>query len=474
MLNRRRNFLSCSERLPVIGWNRCWVAWGCAEKIYFVCRALFIFVRLMISSPRNTLIRNFSSLSLMQVTGFLLSLIVIPHVLRRVGVDGFGVIAVAQVVIFYLSALTDYGFNRTATREIALFKNDREKISRVFSVVLITKILICIVSFIVLLVLLWLVPLFQKHMALYLLAFSFVIGQVVMVNWFYQGMEKMQFMAITSLLARLIFVVLVFVFIRDKEDNRFFIFFLGVGNMIAGLLSLYAAVRMYRLTFIRPGWHSILHEIKNGWQVTLTNLSQTTCQYIGIFILRLFTNDTLVGYYSVAEKIYFAMKLMLDAVGQVLYPGVCIVEPEGKEKILKYYRKTFTPFLIMVVSGTAAVFVFAPPILHFFIGHSFDYSVFLLRMFCIAVVIVCFNIPPQLVLFAGNHKKSFLIIFFLGTILNLLANLVLARYFDATGTVVSVLITEVFITVALYREMYRIYFLKPEVGRKEITSMNSG
>src|SRR5215471_9108563 len=85
---------------------------------------------------------NFSYLGLIQVSNFLLSLLVIPYVIRTVGADGFGIIAVAQVLMFYLSVITDYGFNRTAIRDVALYKDDRLRISQVFSTVIVSKLLI--------------------------------------------------------------------------------------------------------------------------------------------------------------------------------------------------------------------------------------------------------------------------------------------------------------------------------------------
>jgi PST family polysaccharide transporter len=281
-----------------------------------------------------------------------------------------------------------------------------------------------------------------------------------MVNWFFQGMEKMQYMAFTALLARLIFVVLVFVFITEKADNILFIFFLGIGGIVAGLLSIILAIRMYNLRFIKPLWQDIRYEVTNGWPFTLTNLSQITCQYIGIIILRIFTNDTLVGYYSIAEKIYFAIKLMLDAFAQVLYPAVCRLVQQGRDKVITYFRQTYIPFLFIVIIACAMIFVFSPQIIHFFVGHRYEYSSFLLRMLCIAAVIVYLNMPAHLMLFAANHKKSFLRIFTLGTVLNVLANIVLAKYFDATGTVIAVLITETFITAGVWIEIYRHYYMR--------------
>ena len=76
----------------------------------------------MSKNYRARLFSNFFALSIIQGTNFLIPLLVMPSVISRIGVSGFGVISVAQVVMVYLSTISDYGFNLTATRDVALSK----------------------------------------------------------------------------------------------------------------------------------------------------------------------------------------------------------------------------------------------------------------------------------------------------------------------------------------------------------------
>jgi PST family polysaccharide transporter len=73
------------------------------------------------------------------------------------------------------------------------------------------------------------------------------------------------------------------------------------------------------------------------------------------------------------------------------------------------------------------------------------------------------NIPATLVLLAANGKKSFLRIVMIGTVINLTFNIILVQIWDAMGTVISILVTELFITAGLYWEVYRLYIR----GRRE-------
>src|SRR6185312_2119240 len=127
-------------------------------------------------------------------------------------------------------------------------------------------------TFGLLLVLAEFLPVLKNNLLLYLLGFVYVIGQSSLVSWFFQGMEKMQYITISTLIARLLFVGFVFAFIRDREDDILFLFFLGLGNIMAGVFSIYLAFRIFKLKFYRPHLIDIVNELREGWQITLSNL----------------------------------------------------------------------------------------------------------------------------------------------------------------------------------------------------------
>ena len=409
----------------------------------------------MIPAKKNKLFYNFFSLGAIQAISSLIQLIVIPHVISKIGVDGYGVIAVAQVVMFYLAVFTDYGFNQTATRDIAIYKADHTKISEVFSNVLFSKLFLCIVAFILLLILILSIPLLRVHLVLYCMAFVFVIGQSLLINWFFLGLERMHFITIATLIGRVLFAILVFVFIRSKDDDFLFLFFLGTGNVIAGLISIVMAFRIYKLKFIKPSRADITRELKEGWQITLSHLSNSTCHYANIFILRLFVNDFAVGYYSIAERIFFTIKQVFVVFSQAVYPKVCQLVVEGKDQAISFLKQTYTGFLFLVVVGCIVLFIFSPQVLYFFMGNEYNNAVFFLRFFSIIAVIVCLNIPGTLILLAMNQKKSYLKVYAFATVLNILLNIVLARFLEATGTIITIFITEFFITIGLTSIVYR-------------------
>ena len=235
-------------------------------------------IKNFLNSPtRKRLAENFLSLSGLQAVNYLLPLITLPYLVRVLGPEKFGLIVFAQSFIEYFIILTDYGFNLSATREISIHRNNKEKVCEIFSSVMTVKFLLGTLSFIILALILIFIPKFRNDQLIYLFTFGMVLGNILFPVWFFQGMERMKYITILNIIAKGIFTVCIFIFIRKMADYPYVPLINSMGFLVAGGLSLRIVSKDFGIKFILPSFEAIKHQLK---AVSYTHLTLPTTPYV--------------------------------------------------------------------------------------------------------------------------------------------------------------------------------------------------
>ena len=77
----------------------------------------------------KVLLNNFFSLSVLKVLTYVLPLVTFPYLISVLGIEKFGLIMFAQATMYYFEIVVDFGFNLSATREVALNANKPNKLN---------------------------------------------------------------------------------------------------------------------------------------------------------------------------------------------------------------------------------------------------------------------------------------------------------------------------------------------------------
>ncbi len=339
------------------------------------------------SKEGKNLISNFLSLSVLKGFDFLLPLISLPYMVRVLGVSKYGHVAFAQSLMFYFIAVTDYGFNLSATREIATNRNDLKKVEKIFSSVLFAKLFLLAVSFTILLLLIYFVPKISLHPELFLFAFLLPTGQVLFPVWFFQGMEKMRFITIFNIFAKLIFTALIFIVIQKPSDYIYVLLLNGIGFVFAGVSSLIFIFMKFNISLNFPTIFDVFLKLKEGFYIFITNLVPALYTTSSTFILGLTTSSVLVGYYSAGAKIIELFNAFIYILSRTFYPY--LNRNFEKFKIIKKI------FIAVGLGGSLFSFIFAKLIVHIVFGSKFPESALIIRIlspsiFAIAIM-SCFG-----------------------------------------------------------------------------------
>ncbi len=104
------------------------------------------FVEKIKSMLEKTVVKNGIWMYLYYFFNSVFSLLIVPYITRVLGAAEFGVFSIAVNIINYLQVLVEYGFTMSASRKVALGKEDD---SRLFSVVIQSRMLLLAVSILI-------------------------------------------------------------------------------------------------------------------------------------------------------------------------------------------------------------------------------------------------------------------------------------------------------------------------------------
>jgi polysaccharide transporter, PST family len=306
---------------------------------------------------KKRLFGNFASLSLLQGTNLLLPLITFPYLVRILGIEKFGLVAFALATVAYFEILTDYGFDLSATRQVSIHRDDRLKLTSIYNSVLIIKGLLSVLSFLLLTILVFSFQKFSVHFLVYYLTFGRVLGKSIFPVWFFQGMERMKFTTYLNILAKAIFTVAIFLFVKTEDDLLLVPAFNSLGFLAAGVVALVQIRFGFGIEFKAQPWSVIRDQLVDGWYIFLSRVYVNIYTTTNIFLLGVLTNNVVVGYYAVAAKIIEAITSLFIPANNTLYPYMSKLFHENAEKFYRLVKK------VIVLYGVVAMLLFMAALL---------------------------------------------------------------------------------------------------------------
>ena len=405
---------------------------------------------------KKRLFENFISLSVLQGANYILPLITLPYLVRILGPEKFGLIAFARAFIQYFNILTDYGFNLSATREISIHRDDKEKISEIFSSVMLIKFGLLLLSFIILTIIVFSFKKFRQDWEIYYLTFGMVVGQALFPVWFFQGMERMKYITFLNIIAKLIFTVFIFVFVHKVSDYVYVPLINSAGFLVAGILALWIVFKDFKISFKIPFWNSIKYQLKEGAYIFISRVSISFYTVSNIFILGLLTDNTIVGIYSAAEKLLNAIKSINIMILQVMFPYISKICKQSFYKALKVinYEIKFLAGLQIILC--IFICLFAHKFILLFFGEKFENSINIFQILIFTVPIVSTSgIIGQQILLNLKLKRLFTLSIVYISFFHLIILPIMIWWKKEIGAAIAVLVAETLILIVRLIGLYK-------------------
>jgi len=405
-------------------------------------------------SYKKTLAINFGSLSIVQIATYVMPLVYLPYLVRIIGPDKFGAIAFAQAVVLYFNLITNLGTNLYAPREIAISKGDNIKISNLISNILFLKIIFLLLAIFAYSIVIYIVPKFRAEKILFIFTGGSLVVTALLPTWFFQGIEKMANIAIANLLSRALGVFLIFTVINNKSDY-IYVPLVNISSQMLGLFFMYyIMIAKEKIKIVKPNISSIKKIIKESIPLFISNVSVSIYTGINIIVLGFLTNNTIVGYYSAAQKIVRAGLSIQSQLGVVFYPHISKMVSISKEKAIISIKKAFIITMLFAIPATIFIFFNADEIVRLIFGSKFSLSVVPMQILSFLFIIIGLsNVFGMEILLPFSKRKEFMKPILTAGIINLILNFLLVPFIKQNGAALAFLSSEIWVTFWMYLEV---------------------
>ena len=401
---------------------------------------------------KTQLVKNIFSLGTVQLVNYVFPLITVPYVSRIIGPESYGIINYATSFIAYFTLLIGYGFDLTATRKIARNPDDNDYVSAVFSQVVNARILLFLISVLLFLVCILLVAPLRNNIYVTLIIFASTISVVLVPQYIYQGKQHLSIFAFLNFLKGLIGTLLVFVLIKKRDD---FVILPAI-NVTVGLLGsvflLIYACRKFNLTY---HWVKIKDSVKLLYEERVIFISAVVISLYtttNTVVLGLFVSATEVGYFTVSLSLLNVISSVISSpFSSAFYPFIGTAFAQNRETGLDVIRKILPIISYLTLIAGFILYVFAPLIIQVFYGNQFHNAVLSFRIMAFTPFIISmsniFGIQTMLNL---NMDKTFFRATATASIIGLLLNIFMSKFYGYLGTAWNTIIIETFVTVYMY------------------------
>ncbi len=270
----------------------------------------------------KALISNFNFVSIYQISQIVFPLIIYPYLIRVLGKETYGIIAYSNAIVGYFSILIYFGFTISEVKDISVHRNDIDKISEIVSSVLILRIALLIIAIILLSILVISIPSLYTYKWLYVANLGILINGAIEPRFYFQGIEKMKFITMIYFFSNIVFLVLMFLLIKDKSQYILVPLLSSLGAILGTFVGLYIVFFKQGIRFSFQPYERLKLRLKESLPFFSSRVSVIVIDKSNIILIGSFIGYTQVAYYDLAVKIIGALKVPFGIFNQVLFPNV--------------------------------------------------------------------------------------------------------------------------------------------------------
>ncbi len=413
--------------------------------------------------------KNFLSLAIANIIAIILSFVATIYLARVLGPGGFGEINFAIAIIAYFMLIANLGLPMLGAREIA---RDKDKIKDYVGNIVALRLTLAAIAFCLLLLFAFLI---QKPTEIKYLIILYGLGLfpfALQLLWLFQGIEKMEYMAVSQVLGAAFYMASILYFIKSPEQLLAIpvIYVVCMTFLPAVFLVVFFIRRFGRipLKFEAPFWGSLLRQsLPIGFAFIMSGLYQN----FDTIMLGFMRSNEEVGYYNAAYKII----LLIVSMGGLYYAAIFpVISNYYKTSLASLHRLlSLTSKLMVTISLPLAVggTMLAKSIMDFIYTEQYLGGIIVFQILIWVIPIRFIGSIYGNSLIACDKQNRYAIGVTVGAVINIVLNALLIPRFGIVAAAASTVVTWGVVTLFMYHESNKIvsvpfkgYLLRPVVA----------
>lgn len=389
--------------------------------------------------------KNYLYNLLYQMTSVLLPVLTIPYVSRVLSADGIGINTVTYANTQYFILLGSLGISIYATKKIATIREKKDKLKKTFWEIFSIQFTGCILAYMV-----FALTLGQSHKygVFYMLQGFYILAAAVDISWYFLGIENFKNASLRSFFAKIISVILIFIFVKTRDDLWKYIL-INAGTMFVGQLIMWFYVGKDMLKVKEIGKLKIAMHIMPILALFVPQIATQVYTVLDKTMIDLFKGAVEAGYYDQSQKIVRILLSVVTSLGIVMLPRIAnLFSKDDLNEVKKSLRKAFVVISFLSIPITFGLIGISDKFVPILFGNEFLSVIPLTKISPVLVIIIGLgNVFGTQYLLAIGKNKEYTASVCIGALVNFCFNLLLIPRFAAMGAVIATVSAELSIAL---------------------------
>lgn len=395
--------------------------------------------------------QNFIYNLILSFSQIVFPVIVFSYVSHKIGPIGMGRIAFVESICRYAIIFSALGIPIYGVREISKVKNDIAKIKKIFTELFLIHLLFTSLVVLIYLALVFSNKQLNQNINFYLFGLFSIYASVFQIEWLYQGLEKFKYIAIRTIIFRILWFFTVVLYV-DNASDTFLFYGLTVGNLVFSAIVNFILLKRIFNEKIFSKVFDLTHHLRPLFILFITSVSITIYVLLDTVMLGFLSSEKYVGIYSVSAKISRIPTILISSLGTVLIPQLS--ESVGAKNDLRFKELIHKSLNFVYLVSFPIVFLIislSENLLMIFSGNDYLLGSSCLSMMSISVFLIGLsNIYGLQILTPLSKDKYLTYSVIMGMIVSICSNFFLIPVFGIFGAAISSVMAELTVTVATF------------------------